>query len=85
MRWSEEVLLLEEEMRRVVQFLDWQASWWREQAKTLTHLSSVEQDGARAYASKQAALRDSLRKDCQTRWATVSLLLNSSPRHPEVF
>jgi hypothetical protein len=31
LRYAEEVDLLEEEMRRVLQFLEWRASWWRAQ------------------------------------------------------
>jgi hypothetical protein len=32
MRWTEETLLLLEEMRRTLQFLDWQAGFWVERA-----------------------------------------------------
>ncbi|KAJ7080573.1 hypothetical protein B0H15DRAFT_953443 [Mycena belliarum] len=32
LRWREEVDLLEEEMRRVLQFTRWRAGWWRAQA-----------------------------------------------------
>jgi hypothetical protein len=32
MRWTEETLLLLEEMRRTLQFLDWQAGFWEERA-----------------------------------------------------
>jgi hypothetical protein len=28
MRWQEEVELLQEEMRRTLQYLEWQAVWW---------------------------------------------------------
>ncbi|KAG2028626.1 hypothetical protein BDR03DRAFT_818726, partial [Suillus americanus] len=28
LRWAEEVDLLQEEMRRVLQFFNWQANWW---------------------------------------------------------
>ncbi|KAF7294276.1 CxC2 domain-containing protein [Mycena chlorophos] len=30
-RWNEEVMLLEEEMRRVLRYLQWEVMWWREQ------------------------------------------------------
>ncbi|KAG1786540.1 uncharacterized protein HD556DRAFT_1449630 [Suillus plorans] len=33
--WSEEVELLREEMRRVLEFFAWQAAWWDEQGKRL--------------------------------------------------
>ncbi|KAJ7713592.1 hypothetical protein B0H14DRAFT_3523331 [Mycena olivaceomarginata] len=31
-RWCEEVMLLREEMRRVLRYLDWEVGWWRERA-----------------------------------------------------
>lgn len=44
MRWSEEVLLLREEMRRVLVFLEWQATWWEKRA--VLHVEWwAEQDG----------------------------------------
>ena len=44
MRWSEEVLLLREEMRRVLVFLEWQATWWEKRA--VSHVEWwAEQDG----------------------------------------
>ncbi|KAG2143995.1 hypothetical protein BD769DRAFT_1383033 [Suillus cothurnatus] len=33
LRWSEEVELLREEMRRVLEFFTWQQAWWEEQGK----------------------------------------------------
>jgi hypothetical protein len=35
MRWSEELRLLEEEMRRVLVFLEWDANVWTKQAEDL--------------------------------------------------
>ncbi|KAJ7725158.1 hypothetical protein B0H14DRAFT_3519387 [Mycena olivaceomarginata] len=32
MRWTEEVDLLEEEMRHIVEFLQWRSGWWKERA-----------------------------------------------------
>ncbi|KAJ7822085.1 hypothetical protein B0H14DRAFT_3471004 [Mycena olivaceomarginata] len=32
-RWCEEVMLLQEEMRRVLRYLDWEAGWWRESGR----------------------------------------------------
>ncbi|KAF8224566.1 hypothetical protein L208DRAFT_1310555 [Tricholoma matsutake] len=31
-QWQEEVILLEEEMRRVLEFCQWKARWWEYQA-----------------------------------------------------
>ncbi|KAG2095920.1 uncharacterized protein F5147DRAFT_584384 [Suillus discolor] len=58
-RWSEEVELLLEEMRRVVVFLKWQAEWWSGRANTRA-LEPADEEGAVAYAYRQAALRLSL-------------------------
>ena len=56
MWWSEEVTLLIEEMQQVCNFFAWQAAWWQGQASRHSSLSSVELDGMRAYALRQAAL-----------------------------
>ena len=55
MRWSEEVLMLWEEMRRVLAYFLWHAGWWSELAVINRHgLSNVSQEGVAAYAYKQA-------------------------------
>jgi hypothetical protein len=62
MRWSEEVDLLQEEMRRVLQFFDWQATWWGGQKERRLAELPEEQEGLRAYAARQGSLR---REFCQ--------------------
>jgi hypothetical protein len=84
MRWSEEVFLLVEEMRRVCEFFAWQAHWWRDMAVHPDGLTAIALDGMRAYALRQAALREALLQDCLQRWKSVPALFNSSPRHSEV-
>ncbi|KAH9956388.1 hypothetical protein BGW80DRAFT_1439367 [Lactifluus volemus] len=59
-RWEEEVLLIQEEMRRVVAFHEWKAQWWRSQACCRT-------DGD-PYAEKQAHLCERLAQSCVTSW-----------------
>jgi hypothetical protein len=54
MRWSEEVLLLREEMRRVVAFLQWNGEWWEERQDVLQGLEMEHNEGVIAYARKQA-------------------------------
>ena len=55
MRWAEEVLMLWEEMRRVLAYFLWHAGWWSELAVINRHgLSNVSQEGVAAYAYKQA-------------------------------
>ena len=60
-RWAEEVELLQEEMRRVVMFLQWKAEDWlaKQDARLVTAPSSV-QSGLHAYAQKQAAIHRNL-------------------------
>ena len=54
-RWKEEIQLLEEEMRRSIEFCRWSASWWEGQASlrartTLPHVA----EGIATYAFEQA-------------------------------
>ncbi|KAF9456024.1 hypothetical protein BDZ94DRAFT_1353138 [Collybia nuda] len=57
MRWDEEVELLQEEMRRILVFLEWQAIWWEHQGTAAYSLDSTTKEGMIAYANKQASLR----------------------------
>jgi hypothetical protein len=61
-RFEEEVVLVTEEMKRVIRFFEWQKGDWcakadREQWKAL---SDVSFEATRAYALRQVAVRDSL-------------------------
>ncbi|KZP27030.1 hypothetical protein FIBSPDRAFT_731485, partial [Athelia psychrophila] len=68
MRWSEEVLLLREEMRRVQTFFSWQADWWQQQAHRIPHLSIEDTEGVAAYAAKQASIRHLMAKRFDKLW-----------------
>ncbi|KAJ8579221.1 hypothetical protein M405DRAFT_939239 [Rhizopogon salebrosus TDB-379] len=68
MRWSEEVELLEEEMQRVLRFLRWHATWWKEQAHRRACEKSADTEGLQAYALRQADLRESLRERFMLLW-----------------
>ena len=77
-RWEEEVTLLQEEMRRVVQFLEWRSENWL--SKVDIRADSVlpmVQAGLSAYAKKQSALFHNLAvRFCQYwRSALISLSL----------
>ncbi|KZP23155.1 hypothetical protein FIBSPDRAFT_952228 [Athelia psychrophila] len=76
MRWSEEVLLVREEMRRVLTFFRWHADWWTEQAEHRSNLSPEDREGISAYANKQASICRSM-AGCFDRiwragWADIS-------------
>lgn len=68
MRWSEEVLLLLEEMRRVLAYLEWHASWWEEQSTQWPGLGAAETEGMIAYAHRQASIRRSMATVFSTNW-----------------
>jgi hypothetical protein len=68
MRWSEEVVLLLEEMRRVLVFMKWQAGWWDEQAMRWVGLDREQQEGLIGYARRQASIRRRMLKRCKYVW-----------------
>ena len=56
-RWEEEVTLLQEEMRRVVHFLEWRSDNWLAQVNSrVDTVAPVVQAGLAAYANKQGAV-----------------------------
>lgn len=69
MRWSEEVLILREEMRRVREFLQWHATWWREKAHQVRDdITQEHAEGMFAYASRQEYIRQHIRDSFDTLW-----------------
>ena len=63
-RCHEEVLLLKEEMRRVVVFLEWKTTWWMDRRNmrggVSDRVSKDLQEGLTAYAEGQAGLQKGL-------------------------
>ncbi|KAG2095153.1 hypothetical protein BD769DRAFT_1655416 [Suillus cothurnatus] len=68
-RWTEEVQLLLEEMRRVREFLSWHAAWWDEQADRRVNLLAAEAEGIKGYARRQAALRRRIQHAFTKMWS----------------
>ncbi|KAJ7874124.1 hypothetical protein B0H13DRAFT_1894675 [Mycena leptocephala] len=66
-RWTEEVMLLREEMRRVLRYLAWQTEWWRER-RALRTIGLLRWAGAHAYALKQAAWHERLGGYFRMKW-----------------
>ncbi|KAG1853790.1 hypothetical protein C8R48DRAFT_610437 [Suillus tomentosus] len=64
LRWAEEVELLQEEMRRVLQFLKWQADWWDSRRDTVSY-----SEGLCAYAARQANIRHCMADHFRHLWA----------------
>ncbi|KAJ3749714.1 hypothetical protein EV360DRAFT_31036, partial [Lentinula raphanica] len=55
-RWKEEIQLLQEEMRRCLVSLEYQAKQW-ESLTNIPQFNSLHAEGAAAYGHKQAAVK----------------------------
>ena len=68
-RCREEVLLLKEEMRRVIAFLGWKVEWWKARRTARTDVTNKDLlKGLQAYAEVQADLQKTLREDFCAMW-----------------
>ncbi|RDB26169.1 hypothetical protein Hypma_006935 [Hypsizygus marmoreus] len=68
-RAKEEVMLLREEMRRVLVFLHWRSNWWRERAGwRVEGIPAATAEGIKVYALEQATLQDSLSESFRAIW-----------------
>ncbi|KAF8155172.1 hypothetical protein BJ912DRAFT_818400, partial [Pholiota molesta] len=63
-------LLLLEEMRRVLQFLDWCAKWWEARQTPWTGVTPELKEGLKSYAISQAAVQQGLSAAFQAIWKT---------------
>ena len=69
-RAREEVMLLKEEMNRVLKYLEWKSEWWRQRAAARTDLNKYLTEGIRAYAQDQADVQAALRVHFRKLWET---------------
>ncbi|KAK7022207.1 CxC2 domain-containing protein [Favolaschia claudopus] len=78
-RWTEEVELLREEMRRVLRFLKWRALWW-EDRRTVTQAVMPEvKDGLQAFAAQQAAILRQIARKFKSSWgASISIAVRTA-------
>lgn len=67
------MLLLREEMRRVLRYLGWQAEWWRARVGLRSDWTAEVAAGARAYAYKQATWHDRLAGYLRVKWNVSAL------------
>ncbi|KAJ7017626.1 hypothetical protein C8F04DRAFT_1279060 [Mycena alexandri] len=76
-RWTEEVDLLEEEMRRIQQFLTWRADMWEAQVgRCGTQVDEIQLEGDAAYARRQAAFQRGLCNAFAVKWAHLSAMIS---------
>ncbi|KAF7326475.1 hypothetical protein MVEN_02614600 [Mycena venus] len=69
--WREELILLEEEMRRVLEFCGWKARWWDKQVNCGRDVTMELAEGLRAYALAQAARERKWETTWREKWSAV--------------
>ena len=67
-RATEEVLLLREEMRRVLAYLEWKANWWSSRQALRSVEDITLKEGLYAYCTDQASLQNALKASFQKIW-----------------
>ena len=70
-QWKEELLIIQEEMRRVLAFVEWKSGWWLEQANRREVFDHSVQSDLVAYAHKQSSLCLQMAACCATYWLPV--------------
>jgi hypothetical protein len=73
-RWEEDVILLDEEMRRILVYCRWKENWWIEQVPRREGLSSSLAEGLHAYAQEQADMERRICSSWTTKWARARAL-----------
>ncbi|KAF8054677.1 hypothetical protein FPV67DRAFT_1568861 [Lyophyllum atratum] len=74
-RWSEEVQLLLEEMRRVLQFFETMATKWKQRSEGSCFVqkdSTSDSEGLQAYAARQASQFRAMKDHCKHMWRFVA-------------
>ena len=84
-RWREEVILLTEEMRRVVVYLDWKALWWETQGSRRDDVRADIMDGLGSYAHRQADLMRRLAESFAALWYPVLTAEGITIEWPEYY
>lgn len=67
-RWNEELLIIKEEMRRVIVYHKWRAAWWCERSSLREHADATILSGVSGYAHKQAAICTRMAERCAAYW-----------------
>ncbi|KAJ7181651.1 hypothetical protein C8R43DRAFT_869903 [Mycena crocata] len=70
-RWREDLILLDEEMRRVLEFCSWKAAWWRARRFPRADISAELKEGLCAYALEQEARELFWAEKWADKWAAV--------------
>lgn len=81
-RWGEEVLLLKEEMRRVLEFLRWKKSWWEDRSTSISE--AVIGRGIGTYALRQADVHGRLLIHFTNLWSGFQNEVRVAEESPDV-
>jgi hypothetical protein len=84
-RWREEVLLLNEEMRRILQYFHWTANWWLAHQSLRSDVTPEVLHGLNAYAAKQANLLQQLVKSFALLWYPELVKNNMPIEWPSIY
>lgn len=68
------MILLDEEMRRVLEFCVWKASWWKGKDSLRKDLPGPLAEGLSGYAAEQADIEERIRTAWTTKWASARQL-----------
>ncbi|KAK7035315.1 hypothetical protein VNI00_012082 [Paramarasmius palmivorus] len=71
MRAWEELMLVREEMRRTLEYLDWRAREWDQCAQVELTGGVAEREGQRAFALRQAKIQRSLKASFEKKWGRL--------------
>lgn len=63
------MVLLDEEMRRVLQFCQWKQDWWAAQVGQREGISAQLSEGLAVYAVQQADMEDRIARCWRVKWA----------------
>jgi len=70
-RWREEIVLLEEEMRRALESCLWHSRWWQSRAERSVGLGGYVAEGLAAYAWEQSLAEKERTVRWSSQWSAV--------------
>ncbi|KAJ7462586.1 hypothetical protein FB451DRAFT_991024, partial [Mycena latifolia] len=70
-RWREELILVDEEMQRVLVYCTWKANCWTDRVALREDVSPELPEGLRAYALEQAAREAAWATNWATKWSVI--------------
>ncbi|KAJ7917979.1 hypothetical protein B0H13DRAFT_2231340 [Mycena leptocephala] len=70
-RWREELIYVDEEMRRVLEYCSWKAVWWDMRRAARTGVSAELAEGLSAYTTEQAVRERTWERMWGQKWSAV--------------